>query len=66
MSLALFRDNTTNLVKGSEIVNQQSVSWMCHILHHIVKLAVLEQSGVKLIRQRLKKLVSCQQPLATP
>ena len=30
---------------------------MCHILHLIVKHAVLEQSGVKLMRQRLKKLI---------
>ena len=30
---------------------------MCHILHLIVKHAVLEQSGVKLMRQRLNKLL---------
>ena len=31
---------------------------MCHSLHLIVKHAVLEQSGVKLMRQRLKKLIN--------
>ena len=50
-------DNAANLVKGSEIANQQSVGCMCHIFNLIVKHAVLEQSGVKLMRQRLKKLV---------
>ena len=53
----LVRDNAANLVKGSDIANQQSVGCMCHILHLIVKHAVLEQSGVKLMRQRLKKLI---------
>ena len=53
----LVRDSAANLVKGSEIANQQSVGCMCHILHLIVKHGVLEQSGVKLMRQRLKKLV---------
>ena len=51
------RDNAANMVLAFELSDLDDFGCFCHILHLVVKHSILQQSGIKIMRKKVRKLV---------